>query len=261
MPGVVFSAGANGRTARGPKSITSKIISDKLHIRQFVRGNLPFGIMLNNTEASKNRFAAREPVKESRLINRLRAGDEAAFELVVHEHGSHLLATAKRFCPSPQDAADAVQDAFVSVFRSIEGFEADSKLSTWLHQIVVNACLMNLRSRRRHATRSLDDCLAESNADCRYPRPIFASAEPVHSNMKAETREQVRSAIDKIPETYRQILLLRDISEFSTQETADILNISLSNVKTRLHRARQMLKNRLEPLFVAGQFEPEIYRH
>jgi RNA polymerase sigma-70 factor (ECF subfamily) len=189
------------------------------------------------------------PAEESELIHLLCAGDDAAYESLIREHGGHMLAVAGRFFRDAQDAADAVQDAFISAFQSIGRFEADSKLSTWLHRIIVNACLMKLRSRRRRETTSLDEFLPQFASDGHHARPVPAWSCPVARTIEAETREQVRRAIDDMPDAYREILLLRDIEEFDTEETARLLNTTVANVKTRLHRARQVLRTHLEMMF------------
>ena len=193
---------------------------------------------------------ARRPTEELELIHRLRAGDEAAYESLVREHGSRMLAIARRFFSNDQDAADAVQDAFISAFQSITSFEASSKLSTWLHRIIVNACLMKIRSRRRQETCSLDDHLPQFASDGHHARSVPTWTSPVARSIEIETREQVRCAINDMPDAYREVLLLRDIEEFDTEETARLLNTSVGNVKTRLHRARQVLRTHLEMIFV-----------
>jgi RNA polymerase sigma-70 factor (ECF subfamily) len=206
--------------------------------------------MRNDQAMPSMASAARRPAEESELIHRLRAGDEAAYESLVREHGSRMLAIARRFFSNYQDAADAVQDAFVSAFQSITSFEANSKLSTWLHRIIVNACLMKIRSRRGQETSSLDDHLPQFASDGHHARSVPAWTSPVARSIEIETREQVRCAINDMPDAYREVLLLRDIEEFDTEETARLLNTSVGNVKTRLHRARQVLRTHLEMIFV-----------
>ena len=208
--------------------------------------------MRNDQAIPSMSSAARRWEEESELIHRLRAGDEAAYESLVREHSGRMLAIARRFFSSDQDAADAVQDAFISAFQSITSFEASSKLSTWLHRIIVNACLMKIRSCRRHETSSLDDHLPQFASDGHHIQSVPAWTCPVARTIEAETREQVRCAIDDMPDIYREVLLLRDIEEFDTEETARLLNTSVGNVKTRLHRARQVLRTNLEMIFVIG---------
>jgi len=181
------------------------------------------------------------------LIARVRDGDPAAAELFVRRHGPQMLAVARRFFRNEQDAEDAVQDAFVSAFRSLAGFSGQAKLSTWLHRIVVNACLMKLRSARRRPAVSIETLLpafddtghqASHVSDWKVPADDPAASE--------ELRRAVRDAIDDLPEPYRLVLLLRDIEELDTDATAEALDLSVPAVKTRLHRARQALRTLLE---------------
>ena len=185
---------------------------------------------------------------ETRLLASLRRGEEAAFETLVREYGSRLLSVARRFLRDEEDARDALQDAFLSAFRSLDRFEENSRLSTWLHRIVVNSCLMKLRTRRRKAEEPIEDFLPKFQEDGHQLHPNAAwegSAEVLLQ--QRETRELVRISIDRLPETYRSVLLLRDIEELDTEETARLLEITANAVKIRLHRARQALRELLDP--------------
>jgi RNA polymerase sigma-70 factor, ECF subfamily len=185
---------------------------------------------------------------EQRLLERLRAGDGSAFDEMVRTYSPRLLAVARRFLPEEADALDALQDAFLSAFKALKSFEGTSRLATWLHRITVNACLMKLRSRRRRPERSIGDLLPEFLADGHQKRPASAWRAPGQAAMETtELRRLVRAKIDELPEDYRVALLVRDIEGLSTEEAATLLGISTSAVKTRLHRARQALRELLEP--------------
>src|SRR5262245_25667733 len=139
---------------------------------------------------------------EAGLLSRLRAGDQRAFEALVQSYTPRLRAVAGRFLRSEEDRADAVQDAFLSAFRSLGSFEGKSRLSTWLHRIVVNACLAKLRSRSRAAEAPLDD-LVPPDAGRRW-EPVAPWSEPGVARLaSAETRAQVRACIERLPELYR----------------------------------------------------------
>jgi RNA polymerase sigma-70 factor (ECF subfamily) len=179
---------------------------------------------------------------DAELAARLRAGEERAFEILVRRYTPRLLAVASRFLRSEEDRADAVQDAFLSAFRALGSFAGKSRLSTWLHRILVNACLTRLRAQSRAAARPLDDCLPQADE-------LAWRREP--EAMNAETRALVRACIDQLPESYRTVLVLRDLEELDTDETAQRLGASHSVVKTRLHRARRALRTLIEPLIGA----------
>jgi len=184
------------------------------------------------------------------LIDDLRRGDERAFAtLVCHESG-RMLSTARRLLGNEEDARDAVQDAFFQAHRAIGGFAGEARLSTWLHRIVVNAALMKLRSRRRKPEQPLDDSMPQVHETASWLRPVSAwerSSEELLES--AQCRTIVRRAIDRLPESYRQVLMLRDIADFDTEETADMVGTSVNAVKVRVHRARQALRMLLEREF------------
>jgi RNA polymerase sigma-70 factor (ECF subfamily) len=189
---------------------------------------------------------------EARLLERIRAGEEEACAALVRKYGGRMLAVARRFLSCEEDSADAVQDAFVSAFRSLEGFEGNSALGTWLHRIVVNTCLMKLRARSRNRVVSIDPLLPAFDESGHHAQPVGRWAEqPDVLLARAETRAQVRGCIDRLPDPYRTVLLLRDIEGLDTEQTAQQLGISAGAVKIRLHRARQALRTLLEPIFQA----------
>lgn len=190
-----------------------------------------------------------DPASDDReLLARLRAGEEAAYEELVRTHGGRLLAVARRFLPQEDDARDALQDAFLNAFRSIDRFEGHAQLSTWLHRIVVNASLMKLRTRRRKPEQPIDDLLPGWQEDGHPERPAQAwRSDALEAAQQAELRELVLEKIQALPEGYRNVLMLRDIEDLDTEETAEAMGISPGAVKTRLHRARQALRELLEP--------------
>jgi RNA polymerase sigma-70 factor, ECF subfamily len=186
--------------------------------------------------------------QEASLVALLRSGDPGAFETLVRTYMPMMLRVARRFMRSEEDARDAVQDAFVSAFRSIGKFESTARLSTWLHRIVVNACLMRLRTQRRHPEEDIEEYLprfAEDGHQVQLSEMWTETAESILE--RTELTGIVRDAIDQLPDTYREVLLLRDIEELSTDEAAQTLGVTANAVKIRLHRARQALRTLLDP--------------
>lgn len=193
---------------------------------------------------------------ESALIAGLRKRDRQACERLVRQYGAPFLHVARRFVGSEADARDVLQDAFLSIFQGIDRFAGDSRLSTWMHRIVVNAALMRLRSRRSKPETSLDDLMPKFKEDGHQVK----DTQPWRPSASAEledkqTRAMVRGAIERLPEMYRTVLLLRDIEELDTEETAQLLGITPGAVKVRLHRARQALRALLEPHFAVAEAE------
>ncbi len=190
---------------------------------------------------------------ESALVARLRAGEDAAFDELVQLAGGRMLAVARRFLPREDDAEDAVQDAFLSAFKSLDRFDGRSMLTTWLHRITVNACLMKMRSRRRRPETSLEGLLPRFREDGHQENPTRPWNPPEGSGIESEElRALVRARIAELPEPYRVVMLLRDIEGLDTDETAAVLRMTHAAVRTRLHRARQALRALLEPHF-AGE--------
>ncbi len=185
---------------------------------------------------------------DAALVAGLRGGDAAAFETLVRKYMAVLLRVARRFMRSEEDARDAVQDAFINAFRSIGSFAANAQLSTWLHRIVINACLMRLRTQRRHPEEDIEEYLPRFREDGHQLPPSQKWTETAETILEREELQGVvRNAIDMLPDTYREVLLLRDLEELSTEEAAEALQVTPNAVKIRLHRARQALRTLLDP--------------
>jgi RNA polymerase sigma-70 factor (ECF subfamily) len=195
-------------------------------------------------------------VNEDVLIQALRSGEEWAYEAMIREYGGRLLAVARRFVRSDEDARDVLQSAYLSAFRSMGEFEGSAQLSTWLHRIVVNTALMRLRSRRRKPEELIDDLLPAFQADGHHVEQFSDWSAPADQLIeREETRKIVRGCVDRLPDQYRTVLFLRDIEERSTQEVATLLDMTPTAVKVRLHRARQALSTLLRREYL-GQAIP-----
>jgi RNA polymerase sigma-70 factor (ECF subfamily) len=168
----------------------------------------------------------------------------------VRTFGGRLLAVAQRILRNEDDARDAVQTAYLAAFRSLDRFEGGSRLSTWLHRIVVNAALMKIRSRKRRPEESIEPLLPAYLDDGHHVERFSEYDIPADSMLeRAETRAAVRECIGQLPDRYRAILVLRDIEEISTGEVAAMLGLTPNAVKIRLHRARQALATLLRRRF------------
>jgi RNA polymerase sigma-70 factor (ECF subfamily) len=182
-----------------------------------------------------------------KMNERVLNGDPQGFEELVRRCGPRMLATARRMLRSEEDAEDAVQEAFLSAFKGMDGFAGEAQLSTWLHRIVVNAALMKLRGKRRRPEASIEDLLPRFDDRGEWLEPQSRWSAPGEEILeRRESRELVRRAIDRLPLSYRRVLLLRDIEDLDTEEAAAVLGISPNAVKVRLHRARQALRTLLE---------------
>ena len=189
-------------------------------------------------------------IPEAELLAALRAGREEAFETLVRAHSGRMLSVCRRILRNEEEAKDAVQEAFVSAFRGISKFQGTSQLGTWLHRIAVNASLMRLRSRKRRPEESIEELLPPFKDDghARF-EPRDWSPNALQTVESRESREFVRSCIDRLPELYRTVVLLRDIEELDTSEAAEVLGVSDGVIKVRLHRARHALRGLLAERF------------
>src|SRR5262249_14143432 len=152
--------------------------------------------------------------------------DGSAFENLLRRHTGRLLAVARRLLGNEEDARDVVQDAFLSAFRSIDRFDGQAALGTWLHRIAVNAALTKLRSRRRHPERPIEALLPTFLDDGHQARPRRDWPDPGAALQREEARAAVRRHIDELPADYRTVLVLRDLEELDTEETARLLGLT-----------------------------------
>jgi RNA polymerase sigma-70 factor, ECF subfamily len=192
-------------------------------------------------------------IDEPALVVALREGQEWAFEALIRSHGGRLLAVARRICGNEEDARDVLQSAYLNAFRSLRSFEGSCQLSTWLHRIVVNTALMRLRSKRRKPEDSIDTLLPAFQEDGHHVEQFSDWALPADRLLEREdVRATVRNCIARLPDSYRQVLMLRDIEELPTDVVATMLNATPTAVKVRLHRARQALSTLLRRELAAG---------
>ena len=196
----------------------------------------------------------RDERDDPELVAALRRGDLTAFETIVREQAPALLAVARRLLRNEDDAREAVQDTFVSAFRSFRRFEGSSRISTWLHRIVVNSCLMRLRTQRRRVEVSIDEWLPRFLSDGHHEVSFVDWSNAAHAMIEQEeTCAAVRRCIDQLPDSSRTVLLMHDIEGIPVDEVAAALDISSNAVHIRLHRARQALRTLLDAVFSRGR--------
>jgi RNA polymerase sigma-70 factor (ECF subfamily) len=186
---------------------------------------------------------------ESALVQQLRSGDRPSTERFVREHAGWMLALAQRYVKDATLAEDCVQEAFLQAFRSIGEFEGRSALKSWLYRIVINTALMKLRSRRCAVEQPIEDFLPHSDRHCCRMQASWTELATPHEILeRKEARELVVAKMMELPDSYRIVLLLRDIEGMSTEETARALAMTEGAVKVRLHRARAAFKMLVEPV-------------
>lgn len=183
-------------------------------------------------------------------MKRLQAGDPAAYRELVGLYSRRVYGVALKILGDEREAEDVLQETFLSAFEAIGRFEGRSRLSTWLYRIATNASLMRLRKATPPVAFSLDRDPGDENQASSAARYLVDwSAVPDELLLTAEARREMDRAIADLPETLRSVFVLRDIQGLPGDETAAILGITVQAVKTRLHRARVRLRNRLSEYF------------
>jgi RNA polymerase sigma-70 factor (ECF subfamily) len=185
--------------------------------------------------------------RDTELLQALRRHEATAADRLVATFGDRAYRLAIRITGSEQDAEEAVQDAFWSVIRKIDSFRGDAALGSWIYRITANAAYQRRRSRaRRRDEISLDDVLPFFHEDGRHAEPIADwSAELDDPAVQTELRSVLTSALNELPDHYRAVTILHDVEGLSMAEVAECLNITVATAKTRAHRARLLLRQRL----------------
>ena len=186
------------------------------------------------------------------LVERARTGDRDAFETLVRRHHRRIYRTLLGMTGNKEDAEDLTQMTFLKAFEHLGNFEGAAKFSTWLTRIAINEGLQRLRGRK--PMESLDDAGEGEDEEFR-PRQIRAWTEsPEQALSRSEIRSVVEQELMRLPEKYRLVVMLRDLEDLSTEQTAQALGLGIAVVKTRLLRGRLMLRERLAPRFsVTGE--------
>jgi RNA polymerase sigma-70 factor, ECF subfamily len=185
--------------------------------------------------------------EEALFVSRLQANEDAAYDELVRTYSASIFHVAYRMLGDTAEASDVVQDIFLKVFRNIGGFKGEASLKTWIFKIAFSEILNRLRwwkRRRRYATMSLDD---QENGNGTGPAHFVARSSPTPEEV-LQSKEQegaIQEALGKLSKDHRSIIVLRDIEGFSYSEIADVLEVSIGTVKSRLARARGDLKKSL----------------
>jgi len=185
----------------------------------------------------------KERLLDQELVEKAKAGELRAFEELMNKYERKVYGIAYRMTGNRQEAEEVLQETFLSVYKALSRFKGKSSFSTWLYRVAVNAALMRLR-KKRVDTVSLDEPLISDDGD-RLKRQVVDWTTPEELVERKRLMEVISDAIDSLPETYRAIILLRDREGLSNSEVARILKTSVPAVKSRLHRARMHLRDRL----------------
>jgi RNA polymerase sigma-70 factor, ECF subfamily len=195
-----------------------------------------------------------EQIDDTQLVARLKQRDKSALEDLVHVHGAKMYGVALQFMRNEYDAHEVMQDALVSIWNKIGTFEGKSAFTSWIYRVTANAGLMALRKKKRHENDVSLDATASDDDDTPLPALQLKDKRPLPDAeaMTGELGQQVRAAIDQLPEPYRVVVLLRDVEELPMEEVMEATGLSEPALKSRLHRARLALREALLP-YLKGQ--------
>jgi RNA polymerase sigma-70 factor (ECF subfamily) len=198
----------------------------------------------------------RKIVKDSDfdLIQAINSGQAEKFHDLVERYEQKLYNFGLRMCRNPSDAEDMIQDTFLNVFKYLNNFRYETKFKNWLYRIAASTCIKKRRKSKFAPDKelSLDEFLPDDETEKPDHVPEWALL-PLDKLLNEELAGVINRTILRLPRKYRVVIVLRDIEGFSTSETAQILNLSPSNVKVRLHRARLYLRDKLKGYFENDQ--------
>jgi RNA polymerase sigma-70 factor (ECF subfamily) len=188
-----------------------------------------------------------EELNDEALVDRARNRDGAAVRLIMQRHNRRLFRAARSILHDDAEAEDVVQEAYFRAFTHLAGFRGEAQLSTWLTRIAVNEALGRLRRRRLTVgLKDIDAINDQGEARVIYLPSARQDGDPEAAAARAEVRRMLERAVDELPSSFRTVFVLRDIEEMSIEETAAHLGLRPETVKTRLHRARRLLRQSLD---------------
>ena len=186
--------------------------------------------------------------EEQALVERAKAGDPQAFSRLVDKYERKIFRLAKHITQNDEDAEDVLQESFLKAYSHLDSFQGDSKFYTWLVRIAVHEALMKLRKRKSDKTVSLDE--PQDTGEDLVAREIAVwEDDPEKKYSREELADILSKAVDSLKPSFRTVFVLRDIEGLSTEETAEMLNLSVPAVKSRLLRARLQLREHLNRYF------------
>ena len=182
---------------------------------------------------------------DHQLITAFKSGSKDAMEKIVEKYENGIFNFGLKMCGQLQDAEDVTQETFMSAFRYLDGFREETKLKNWLFKIAARACLRKRRKKKCEPNHEISlESLMHGDGAASYEIPDLSN-DPSGNLLQAELKNAIETAIRALPTKYRLVFNLRDLEGFSTDETAELLDISAQSVKTRLHRARLFLRDKI----------------
>lgn len=186
-----------------------------------------------------------EALTDKQLLKHIKRGSQDAFKEVLGRYETKVFNLAMRYTRNPEDAEEILQDVFVTVFKKISSFKGKSAFSSWLYRVTVNAAFMKLRKRKQDHTIPMEELSAPIQKNWLDKGGAHKDSCTDGGLMHGELREILQEAIDKLPDDYRAVYILRDIDGLSNRQVSKVLSLSVPAIKSRLHRSRLMLRKKL----------------
>jgi RNA polymerase sigma-70 factor (ECF subfamily) len=184
---------------------------------------------------------------ETRLAKLSRGGDRRAFAELVELYKDKIYHLGYRMLNQKQEAEDVVQETFLRVYMNLEKYDENQKFSTWIYRIATNLCIDRLRKRKPNY--SIDADMSDNDGTDWHSILSSDEAGPEEELILSETQQNIRDAIQTLPDKYKTVVVLRYLHDMSLQEISDVLDMPVTTVKTRVHRGREFLRKKLEPEF------------
>jgi RNA polymerase sigma-70 factor, ECF subfamily len=189
-----------------------------------------------------------EQLDDETLVAMAKAGDDGAFQKLVERYSRRILRVGRNITNNEEDSEDVLQETFLKAYTHLAGFQGASKFYTWLVRIAMNESLMKLRKRRSDKIVSLDEQM-DTGEDTMVREIAVWEGNPEDRYSQDEMREILDKTISSLPESFRSVFVLRDVEDLSTEDTAEVLGLSVPAVKSRLLRARLQLREKLTRQF------------
>jgi RNA polymerase sigma-70 factor (ECF subfamily) len=187
-----------------------------------------------------------DALQDADLVRMVAQNDEGAFRIIMQRHNRRLYRCARSIVRDDHEAEDIVQEAYLNAFSNLASFRGDSSLATWLTRITLNEALARVRRRRPTVELAALDTADRDKAQI-IAFPLMAmNTDPERTAAQREIRRLIERAIDDLPESFRVVFVMREIEDMSVEEAADFLGLRQATVKTRLHRARRLLRKALD---------------
>lgn len=182
---------------------------------------------------------------ETELVDRAREGNEAAIRTIIQRYNQRLFRTARAIIRNDAEAEDIVQATYVQAFTHLDSFRGEAQLSTWLTKITLNEALARMRRQQKTTGLEVIDMHNDAGQVLQFPMS-FTVSDPETELSRSQARSLLEHAVDGLPVDFRAVFVLRDVEGMSTEETATHLDIRIETVRTRLHRARKLMRAAIE---------------